>query len=79
MNPPIILYNYQGFILKWIFHHGWKNFQIYSVQITEKYILWNFFLLVWSLVPVEQLPYKFSSQNLSPHKKYFFWKKSLLP
>ena len=30
-----------------------KNFQIYSIQITGKYILWNFFSfgMIWSLVP----------------------------
>ena len=50
-----------------------KNFQIYSVQITGKYIF-------WSLAPhVEQFPFKFSPQNLSPYKKSFFEKKSPLP
>ena len=45
-----------------------KNFQIYSVQITGKYIF-------WSLAPhVEQFPCKFSPQNLSPYKKSFFEK-----
>ena len=48
-----------------------KNFHIYSVQITEKCILWNSSPLgmIWSLVPhVEQSPYKCSLQNMSPMK-----------
>ena len=54
-----------------------KNFKIYIVQLTGKFILWIFFSLgmFWSLIlHVEQSLYKFSPQNLILHEKHFFEK-----
>ena len=56
-----------------------KKFQVYSVQITGKYTLWNSLPMIISPPHVEQSPYKFSPQNLSPHEKHFLEKSPPFP
>ena len=67
MNPSIILYNYQGFIFKWIFH-GWKKISDLVFTLLENAFFETLFPLVYdhySPPYVEQSPYKFSPQKLS--------------
>ena len=75
MNPSILLYNGQGFILKWIFHHGWKKcFRFTVFRLLKNTFCETPFALAWSLVShVEQSSYKFVPTNFF----FFFFGKSL--
>ena len=58
-----------------------ENFQIYSVQITGKCILWNSFPLgmIWSLVlPHKTIPPQIFPTKCVPYKKKFLQKSTLL-
>ena len=80
INPSITLWSGQGFIVKWIFHHGLGNLQIYNVQITVKCTCETLLPLPWSdnySHHVEQPPINLPKKNCPPPpEKHFFGKTS---